>query len=213
MITPINSEDSYRMALDRIFELAETAVEETPEYDELEVLSTLVEVYENVEHPIKADPIEVIKLKLAFSGKTQKDLEGVIASKGYISKLLNYEKPLTLPLIRLFQEHLDIEPKTLIDPYPTGWQKEYSPFIHYIEQKWKDKFKTQVGSNCIYIIYSKNDVSLELRDNFIRACSRKEPFYEGEDLAEALELAVKKQLIIKRFLSSMPKKVISKRVY
>lgn len=209
-IIPINNEERYNKALKRIFQLAETAVEETDAYNELEILSTLVESYEKKEYPIEADPIELIKLKLAYKGLTQKDLEGVIASKGYISKLLNYEKPLTLPLIRLFQEHLDIEPKTLIDPYPTGWQKEYAPFIHYIQHRWKDKFKTQIRSKYIYITYSKNDVSLELRDNFIRACSGKKPFYEGEDLVEALERAVKKQLIMKGFLSNMPKKVISK---
>ncbi len=209
-IVPINSEDSYSNALERIFQLAETAMEGTVEYNELEILSTLVEAYEKKEYPIEADPIEVIKLKLAYKGLTQKDLEGVIASKGYISKLLNYEKPLTLPLIRLFQEHLDLEPKSLIDPYPTGWQKEYSPFINYIEHKWKDKFKTQIRSNYIYITYSKNDVSFEIRDKFIRASSRNKSFYEGKDLAKAINLAVKKQLIIKGILSNMPKRVISK---
>jgi len=209
-ITPVNSEDSYDKALERIFQLAETAVKGSDEYNELEILSTLVEVYEKIEHPIEADPIEVIKLKLAYKGLTQKDLEGAIASKGYISKLLNYEKPLTLPMIRSFQEYLDIEPKTLIGPYPTGWQKKYTHFIRYIQRKWKNNFKIQVKSEYIIITNSKNDVSFELRNKFIRLCSGRKIFYEGEDLAEALELAVKKQLIVKGFLRGMPKKVISK---
>jgi len=209
-ITPINSKDSYNKALKRIFQLAETAVEDTIEYNELEILATLVEVYEKEEYPITADPIKVIKLKMNFKGLTQKDLEGVIASKGYISKLMNYEMPLTLPLIRAFQEHFDIEPSALIDPYPIGWQKVYSPFIHYIDRRWNKRFKTQLRSECIYITDSKNDVSLELRNKFIRGCSKEKPFYEGEDLVEALKIAVKKELVAKTFLSSMPKKALIK---
>ncbi len=207
-IAPVNNENSYNQALNRIFELAEIAKENTAEYDELEVLSTLVEAYENKEHPIEADPIEVIKLKLAYKGLTQKDLEGVIGSKGYISKLFNYEKPLTLPLIRSFQHHLNIKPVTLINPYPTGWQKEYASFIHYIEHKCNNNFETQFKREHIRIKYLKNNFYLELRDNYIRGCDNGIPFYEGKNLSKALELAVKKQILFRGFLSAMPKKFL-----
>ncbi len=211
-LAPVNNENSYNLALNRIFELAETAKENTAEYDELDILSTLVEAYENKEHPIEADPIEVIKLKLAYKGLTQKDLEGVIASKGYISKLLNYEKPLTLPLIRLFQQHLGIKPVTLINPYPTGWQKEYNEFIKYIQHKWGNNFDTQIKNEQIKVKYLKNNFYLELRENHVRGCAGNKLFYEGGNLSKALKLAVKKQLLLKGFLSAMPKKVLANKL-
>ena len=59
-IKPIRTEADYEAALKEIENLFETEPN-TPEGDRLEVLSTLVEAYEETHYPIPApDPIEAI---------------------------------------------------------------------------------------------------------------------------------------------------------
>lgn len=51
MIKPIRTERDHTNALARIDQIF-TATPGTPEFDELDVLATLVEAYEKVHHPI-----------------------------------------------------------------------------------------------------------------------------------------------------------------
>lgn len=56
-IKPIHTEEDYEAALSRI-EAIFDAERDTPEGDELEILASLVEVYEKKHHPIgMPDPI------------------------------------------------------------------------------------------------------------------------------------------------------------
>jgi HTH-type transcriptional regulator / antitoxin HigA len=60
-IKPIRSNEDYQSALLRIESLMD-AEEGTPELDELEMLATLVELYEDQHFPIDLpDPIEAIR--------------------------------------------------------------------------------------------------------------------------------------------------------
>jgi len=61
-IKPIKTEKDYEAALQRIDELFDTVKKGTPEGDEFEILTILVEKYEDEHFPIDApDPIEAIK--------------------------------------------------------------------------------------------------------------------------------------------------------
>ena len=67
----------------------------------LEVLATLVEVYEQKHFPIDApDPIEAIKFRMEQSGLSPKDLEPYIGQSNRVYEVLNRKRPLTLRMIR-----------------------------------------------------------------------------------------------------------------
>ncbi len=71
-IRPIETEADYDAALAEIAQLM-NAEPETPEYDRLDVLATLVEAYEEKAHPIEApDPIAAIHHALEAKGLTEK---------------------------------------------------------------------------------------------------------------------------------------------
>jgi len=62
-VKPIRTKKDYEHTLSRIDELiAREPKENSPDYDELDVISTLVEAYEATHYPIKApNPVEAIK--------------------------------------------------------------------------------------------------------------------------------------------------------
>ena len=87
----------------------------TPEGDLLEVLTILVEAYEEEHYPITPpDPIEAIKFHMERMGLTRRDLEPYIGSRARVSEILNRRRPLTLAMIRRLQEGLGIPAETLL---------------------------------------------------------------------------------------------------
>jgi len=117
-IRPIRTEKDYEAALARIEEIFD-AEPYTPEGDELEILSSLVETYEKKHYPIGVpDPIEAIKIRMEDLGLHRKDLESVIGSKGRISEILNRKRPLTLPMVQRLSEKLGLPAEVLAQPYP-----------------------------------------------------------------------------------------------
>jgi HTH-type transcriptional regulator / antitoxin HigA len=66
-VKPISSDEDYQSALSRIESLMD-AEEGTPELDELEMLATLVELYEDQHFPIDLpDPIEAIRFRMEMN--------------------------------------------------------------------------------------------------------------------------------------------------
>jgi HTH-type transcriptional regulator / antitoxin HigA len=117
-IKPIRTEKEYEAALARIEEIFD-AEPDTPEGDELEILSSLVETYERRHYPIgMPDPIEAIKIRMDDLGLNRKDLEDAIGSKGRISEILNRKRPLTLPMVQRLSEKLGLPTEVLAQPYP-----------------------------------------------------------------------------------------------
>ncbi|MFT5083151.1 MAG: HTH-type transcriptional regulator/antitoxin HigA [Lentisphaeria bacterium] len=83
------------MTLKRIEELCD-ASPKTPQYDELDVLSTLVNAYEEAHFPIaKPDPIEAIKFRMDQLGLDDKDLTPFIGARSKDSEVLNLKRSLT----------------------------------------------------------------------------------------------------------------------
>ncbi|MEZ4646017.1 MAG: transcriptional regulator [Chloroflexota bacterium] len=116
-IYPIRNEQDYEMALAEIDRLWEAAPG-TPEGDKLDVLVTLVEVYEAKHFPIlPPDPIEAILHYMESQGLSRADLEPYIGSRARVSEVLNRKRPLSLNMIRNLQRGLGISAEVLIRPY------------------------------------------------------------------------------------------------
>ena len=107
-IRPIKTEADYDAALIVIEELM-GAAPDTPEGDELAILVTLVEAYEAEHWPIEApDPISAIEHVMEVRGMYQKDFAALIGSQPHASEVLNRQRPLTLPMIRVLSAEWDL---------------------------------------------------------------------------------------------------------
>jgi HTH-type transcriptional regulator/antitoxin HigA len=116
-IKPIKSEQDYTNALGKIESLM-GAKPNTPQMDELEVLATLVEAYEEQYYKIDApDPIEAIKFRMEQEGLRQKDLVAIVGSKSRVSEVLNRKRKLTIGMIRDLHKQLHIPVESLFSDY------------------------------------------------------------------------------------------------
>ncbi len=116
-IRPIKTEKDYEKALERL-EVIFDAPQNTKEGDEAEVLSLLIENYENQYYPIEApDPIEAIKIRMEEMNIKQKDLVGVIGGKSRVSEILNKKKKLTVDMIRKLEGLLNLSASILVNNY------------------------------------------------------------------------------------------------
>ena len=110
-IKPIRSEKNYRAALKRIDELiALDPKEGTDAFDELDLISTLVESYENIHYPIDApDPVKAIQYIMEEKGLSQKDLVKYFnGSKGLVSSFLSGKRELSKKVIKALHQGLGI---------------------------------------------------------------------------------------------------------
>ena len=113
-IEPIRSDDDLRAALLRL-EAVFQADEGTPEADEMEVLVTLIEAYENKHYPIgPAVPVEAIKFRMEQQGLTPRDLEAYIGPSGRVSEVLNGKRSLSLSMIKRLHDGLRIPYESLL---------------------------------------------------------------------------------------------------
>ena len=116
-IYPIKTEKDHEKALERLEQIFD-AKQGTNEGDELEILSILIEKYEDKYYPIDLpDPIEAIKFRMEQLGLKQNDLTEVIGFKSRVSEILNKKRKLTLEMIRKLNEYLRIPTNVLIQKY------------------------------------------------------------------------------------------------
>jgi len=86
--------------------------------DEFELLSLLVETYENEKILYNMpDPIEAIKFRMNQLGLKQKDLAKAIGLKSRVSEILNKKRKLTLEMVRKLHAVLGIPTEILIREY------------------------------------------------------------------------------------------------
>ena len=113
-IQPIHTDADLERAFARMEQLW-TAEEGSEEADELEVLSILIEKYEDEHYPIgPSDPIEAIKFRMEQLGLTNQDLEPYIGSSGRVSEVLNRKRGLSLNMIRRLHHGLRIPYESLM---------------------------------------------------------------------------------------------------
>ncbi len=118
LVKPIRSESDYEANLARLGDLID-AVPDTPEGDELEVLATLIERYENDRYPIALPtPLAAIRFRMEQGNLTPRDLEEYIGSRARVSEVLSGTRPLSIGMIRSLNEHLGIPAEVLIRPEP-----------------------------------------------------------------------------------------------
>jgi len=115
-IKPIKTKSDHAAAL-REIERLWGADEGTAEGDRLEVLTTLVEAYEQAHFPMDApDPIEAIKFRLEQQGANKQALIGVIGNRTRVYEVLRRDRPLSLAMIRRLHQRLRIPAEVLIHP-------------------------------------------------------------------------------------------------
>lgn len=79
------------------------------------MLATLADAYEREHTPIlPPDPIEAIKFRLEQEGKSRKDLEPILGTRGRVSEVLGGRRTLTLAMIRGLHEALQIPLEILV---------------------------------------------------------------------------------------------------
>jgi len=116
-LKPIKTKKDYNKALERLEKIFD-AKKGSKEGDELEVLSILIEKYEDVHFPIGLpDPIEAIKFRMEQLGYNQVDLAKVVGLKSRASEILNKKRKLSLEMIRLLHDKMKIPTDILIQPY------------------------------------------------------------------------------------------------
>jgi HTH-type transcriptional regulator / antitoxin HigA len=116
-VSVIKNETSYKAALKRTQEIFH-AKKGTPEAEELEILSILIEEYEDKRFIIpESDPMDIIKFVMDQNELKQSDLIGILGDKTYVSKVLNRKRPLTLEMIRKFSKTFHIRADLLIKEY------------------------------------------------------------------------------------------------
>jgi HTH-type transcriptional regulator / antitoxin HigA len=113
-IKPIKNETDYQNALDEISVLFDADLN-TAEGDKLEVLTTLVQAYEEEHYPIDLpDAVDALNYWMESRGLERKDLQAFIGSRARISEILNRKRELTLAMIRKLNEGLHIPAALLI---------------------------------------------------------------------------------------------------
>lgn len=115
-VKPIRTKADYKKALAEIERLW-GAKSGSPEGDRLDVLATLIDVYESEHYPIdQPDPVEAIKFRMEQQGLSRKDLEPIIGTRTRVAEVLNRKRALSIGMIRRLHDRLGISAEVLIRP-------------------------------------------------------------------------------------------------
>lgn len=142
----IHTEAEHEAALKRIDALMENDPDPaSPEGEELELLSLLVERYEQEKYPMDLPtPVEAIKFRMEQQGLKPKELVQYLGSPSKVSEILNGKRPLTLTMIRRLHEGLAIPADILIGENCTASVMEVPvekfPLKVMYERGWFDWF-------------------------------------------------------------------------
>ncbi len=116
-IKVLKTEDEYTKALKRLEEIFHAPIDSI-EGDEADLLSILIEKYENENYPIEVpDPIEAIKFRMEQMDMTKKDLADIIGYKSRVSEIFSRKRKLTLKMIKNLHDKMKIPYESLINNY------------------------------------------------------------------------------------------------
>ena len=122
-IKPIRTEGDYEATLARIDELMdalsgpEGQVEDADDPDrvELDILTDLVEFYEERHHPIPfPSAVAAIEYRMDQQGLTQRDLIPYIGSRSKVAEILSGKRDITMSMARALNRHLGIPADVLL---------------------------------------------------------------------------------------------------
>ena len=118
-LKPIHTQADYKNAMQTLAILW-GAPEGTPEGDQLDILATLIEKYEEQNFPIVLpDPIAAILFRMEQQGLSRKDLEPILGPRSRISEILTRRRGLSIEMIRKLHDRLHIPAEVLIKPTKT----------------------------------------------------------------------------------------------
>jgi HTH-type transcriptional regulator / antitoxin HigA len=113
-VRAIRTEADYEAALARIDALMD-AEPDTPEGEELDVLTDLVELYEARHEPIGyPSPLAAIRFRMEQAELTPRDLIPFIGSRAKVSEVLSGKRPLTMQMARALHANLGIPADVLL---------------------------------------------------------------------------------------------------
>ena len=116
----LKNESQYEAMIERIEELLKVVNNDTPVTDrnfiELDVISDLVEEYEEKYYPVEMPTLpEIIRYEMAERGISQKQLAEMLGvSPSRISEYMNGKAEPTLKVARLLNKKLDIDADFLL---------------------------------------------------------------------------------------------------
>ncbi len=116
MIKAIKTKSQYDKTVKRIYELMQKELRQnSAEFNELEVLSILVEKYEEDNFPVDLpDPIEAIKFRMEQLGLTAKDMTQYMGYRSRVTEVFKRKRALTLDMINKLHNELNIPAEVLL---------------------------------------------------------------------------------------------------
>ena len=138
-VRAIRSEEAYDAALARITELMDALSGPEGQVDdvdapnrlELDVLTDLVELYEERRHPIGfPDPVSAIIFRMDQANLTPRDLVPFIGSRAKVSEVLAGKRAITMSIARALHQHLEIPADVLLQE-PEASLPDTMPGIEY----------------------------------------------------------------------------------
>jgi HTH-type transcriptional regulator/antitoxin HigA len=112
-IKPIKNERDHEKALTRIKDLWDR--KDQASRDALDVIATLVQVYEDERYPIESVPaIDAIKFAMEQNGYEQPDLAKLLGSRSRAAEILNGKRGLNLRMIRKLHEEWGVPLESLV---------------------------------------------------------------------------------------------------
>lgn len=115
----LKTEQEYNKACNHIYTLINSSEKvigpDSPAGEEIELLSLLVEKYEQEHYPVAVPtPIEAIKFRMEQMNLKQADVAPLFGGKTRVSEVLRGKRPLTLKMITLLNRYLGIPLESLM---------------------------------------------------------------------------------------------------
>lgn len=139
----IKTPADHEAALARLEEIFD-ASPGTPEGDEAELLTLLIEKYEAAAFPVGLpDPVEAIKFRMEQQGLKPKDMIPYLGSASKVSEVLAGKRPLSLTMMRHLHEKLGIpaevllrEPGAKLAPVDAAIAGKKYPVAQMVKRGW-----------------------------------------------------------------------------
>lgn len=179
-IRAIRTEADYKAALARIDALMDAEFG-TPDGDELDVLTDLVELYEARHVPLGyPSPIEAIRFCMEQGGLSPRDLVPFLGSRAKVSEILSGKRQLTMQMARALHANLGIPADVLLQQpggelpsalegiewqrFPLaamvklGWIEKRPNLLSHAEDIMRDLIRRAGGEHVLpAALYRKND--------------------------------------------------------
>ena len=112
----VRTAKEYDATMEKVLVLAKTnPPENTPEYEQLTILSLLIEEYDRKHYPaVETDPVEAIKFRMEQQGLRPVDMKEYFGSTGRFYDVINKKRKLSLAMIRKLHSGLGVTYESLL---------------------------------------------------------------------------------------------------